>query len=130
MTMAPGRTNSPDALQIRGTLLSQYPDVYTEAALAAIRVLAPFNERRLALMHQRMQRRAERFAKKQPITFLDPATTIPGTRIRVQDARDGAFEGSEIPADLRRQWIQGTGPAARPNSTVETNLRNVAYALL
>ena len=128
--MAPGRTNSPDALQIRGTLLSQYPDVYTEAALAAVRVLAPFNERRLALMHQRMQRRAERFAGKQPITFLDPATTVPGTRIRVQDARDGAFEGAEIPADLRRQWIQGTGPAARPNSTVETNLRNVAYALL
>src|SRR6185369_15055870 len=50
--------------------------------------------------------------------------------IRVQDARDGNFEGSEIPADLKRQWIQGTGPAARPRASIETGLRNVAYALL
>ena len=77
MTMSPRRTNGPDALQIRGTLLSQYTDVYTEAALAAIRVLAPFNDRRLELMHQRMQRRAERCAKKQPITFLIPTAPSP-----------------------------------------------------
>ena len=55
---------------------------------------------------------------------------IPRTGIRVQDARDGDFEGGEIPADLRRQWIQGTGPATRPRANVETGLRNVAYALL
>ena len=40
------------------------------------------------------------------------------------------FVGSEIPADLQRQWIQGTGPAARPNAPVERSIRNVAYALL
>ena len=54
----------------------------------------------------------------------------PHRRSRVQDARDGNFDGSEIPADLQRQWIQGTGPAARPGAPVETSLRNVAYALL
>ena len=48
----------------------------------------------------------------------------------MQDARDGKFIGSEIPSDLRRQWIQGTGPAARPGAPVETSIRNVAYALL
>ena len=48
----------------------------------------------------------------------------------MQEARDGAFAGSEIPADLRRQWIQGTGPAAKPNATVEAGIRNVAHALL
>jgi malate synthase len=48
----------------------------------------------------------------------------------VRAAREGAFIGSEIPPDLRRQWIQGTGPAARPNAPVETSIRNVAYALL
>src|SRR5262249_41816961 len=32
--------------------------------------------------------------------------------------------------DLQRQWIQGTGPAAKPNSPVEQSIRNVAYALL
>jgi malate synthase len=48
----------------------------------------------------------------------------------VQDARDGNFIGSEIPRDLERQWIQGTGPASRPNATTEQGIRNVAYALL
>jgi Malate synthase len=55
---------------------------------------------------------------------------IPRTGIRVQDARDGNFDGSEIPADLMRQWIQGTGPAARPRASTESGLRNIAYALL
>src|SRR5262249_33742164 len=53
-----------------------------------------------------------------------------GTRIRGQDGGDGRFIGSEIPKDLHRQWIQGTGPAAKPNAPVETSIRNVAYALL
>ncbi len=35
-----------------------------------------------------------------------------------------------IPADLQRQWIQGTGPAAKPNAALESSIRNVAYALL
>src|SRR4029079_4738465 len=61
---------------------------------------------------------------------LDPPTVIPRTQITVQDAREGRFTGSEIPGDLRRQWIQGTGPAARPGAPVATALRNIAYALL
>ena len=40
------------------------------------------------------------------------------------------FTGSEIPHDLQRQWIQGTGPAAKPGAALESSLRNVAYALL
>ncbi|WP_246859567.1 hypothetical protein [Spirosoma sp. KCTC 42546] len=32
--------------------------------------------------------------------------------------------------DLQRQWIQGTGPAAKPNAPLESSIRNVAYALL
>jgi malate synthase len=35
-----------------------------------------------------------------------------------------------IPGDLQRQWIQGTGPATKPNAAVESSIRNVAYALL
>ena len=31
---------------------------------------------------------------------------------------------------MQRQWIQGTGPAAKPNSPTESSIRNVAYALL
>jgi malate synthase len=48
----------------------------------------------------------------------------------VQDARDGKFEGAIIPDDLQRQWIQGTGPAAKPNAPVDSSIRNIAYALL
>ena len=81
-------------------------------------------------MNARLKRRAERQQKKQRITFLDPESVIPRTNIKVKDAREGRFEGSLIPHDLQRQWIQGTGPAAKPNAPVESSIRNVAYALL
>jgi malate synthase len=118
------------ALQIRAGLEGAYPDVYTPQALAALAALAPLDEPRRELMAARLRRRAARVRDRPPITFLEPRATIPGTDITVQDARDGKFTGSEIPADLQRQWIQGTGPATRPNVPVATSIRNVAYALL
>ena len=81
-------------------------------------------------MRERIERRARRAREKERIGFLDPGATIGGTSIGVQAARDGAFAGSEIPADLQRQWIQGTGPGAKPNTPVPRSIRNVAYALL
>jgi malate synthase len=81
-------------------------------------------------MASRIERRRARAASRERIGFLDPNTTIPRTNIRVQDARDGKFVGSEIPADLERQWIQGTGPGAKPGVEIDKSLRNVAYALL
>jgi malate synthase len=118
------------ALEIRSTLEKDYADVYTPAALAALDALASLDGERKALMNARTLRRFMRARDRQRIGFLDPASTIGRTDIKVQDARDGRFVGSDIPADLRRQWIQGTGPAARPGAPVTTNLRNVAYALL
>ena len=117
-------------LQIRGTLETSYSDVFTSAALSALAALAPLDAARKAVMEARIARRAARVRDRRRITFLDPEAVLPRTQIRVQDAREGKFIGSEIPGDLRRQWIQGTGPAARPGATVETALRNVAYALL
>ena len=119
-----------NVLQIRGSVERDYADVFTPEAREAMTVLAPLDEERKALMHARMQRRRQRARTRERIGFLDPALVIPRTRIRVQDARDGAFVGSVIPADLQRQWIQGTGPAAKPNVPLEKSLRNVAYALL
>jgi malate synthase len=81
-------------------------------------------------MSARIQRRAARARDRRRIEFLDPGGTIPGTAIGVQEARDGNFEGSEVPPDLRRQWIQGTGPATKPRQPLEKGIRNVAYALL
>src|SRR5438105_4259564 len=102
-------------LQIRGSLGRAYDDVLTPAAVDALNALAALDVDRRALMQARLDRRLARSRRHERITFLDPAGVIPRTSIRVQDARDGKFAGSEIPADLQRQWIQGTGPAARPN---------------
>jgi malate synthase len=117
-------------LQIRGNLQRQYDDVYTPQALAALSALAPLEQRRRELMAARIRRRAARARERQRIGFLDPGATIGGTSITVADARAGKFAGGEIPADLQRQWIQGTGPGTRPGAPVELGLRNVAYALL
>src|SRR6185369_811256 len=117
-------------LEIRGNLESAYADVFTPEAVAALEALAGLDADRKGLMAARIQRRAERARLGQRLRFLDPQATIPRTSITVQDARAGRFVGSEIPSDLRRQWIQGTGPAARPGAPVETALRNIAYALL
>ena len=117
-------------LVIRDNLSSEYQDVYTPQAMAAIEALSPFNREIKHLMQQRIDRRRRRTLEKERITFLDPDATIPRTRIKVQDARDGQFEGAVIPHDLERQWIQGTGPAAKPNALLLRSLRNVAYALL
>ena len=117
-------------IQIRDNLESSYPDVFTPQAMAALASMSGFNPDQKTLMSKRIQRRAERARNKQRITFLDANDTIPRTHIKVQDARDGKFVGSEIPADLQRQWIQGTGPGAKPNAPLENSIRNVAYALL
>ena len=118
-------------LVARGDLLTSYADVLTPDAIAALEALAHFDADRRAIMAARIARRAGRARDRQRIAFLDPDVVIPRTQITVQDARDGAFVGSEIPADLQRQWIQGTGPAAKPRrARVESSIRNVAYALL
>lgn len=119
-----------NTLRVRDNLHTRYADVYTAEAMSALSALAYLNHRIKAVMATRMQRRAERQRTNTRIGFLDPADTIPGTGITVQDARGGKFDGAAIPADLQRQWIQGTGPAAKPNAPVENSIRNVAYALL
>jgi malate synthase len=117
-------------LEIRAHLAQSYADVYTPAALDALHALAPLDRDRHALMAARIARRAARARNHQRIDFLAPDALIGRTTLTVQQARDGDFEGSTIPADLQRQWIQGTGPAARPNVPIAQSLRNVAYALL
>jgi malate synthase len=117
-------------IQIRGNLKEVYVDVLTSEVLSALSSLSHFNKIIKEVMTSRINRRAERFQRKKRITFLDPESYISRTNIKVQDARDGKFAGSIIPKDLQRQWIQGTGPAAKPNAPLEKSIRNVAYALL
>jgi malate synthase len=117
-------------LQIRDNLRQIYSDVYTPPVLDALAALAPLNRDRREVMAARLERRRRRARNREPITFLDPGSTIARTRLTVQAARDGQFDGAEIPTDLRRQWIQGTGPGAKPRSEVKSSIRNIAYALL
>ena len=117
-------------MKIRGNLKDQYSDVYTPDALGALQALASLDGERKALMDARIARRAERARTGTRIDFLALDDRIPRTSITVRDARAARFEGTEIPRDLQRQWIQGTGPAAKPNAPVDKSIRNVAYALL
>lgn len=117
-------------IKLQQRLVEAYPDVYTPQAIQALDVLAPYNSRIKALMNSRITRRSGRSRTRAPIDFLDASAMIPGTNIRVQDARDGRFEGAAIPHDLQQQWIQGTGPAAKPRAALRSSIRNVAYALL
>ena len=116
-------------LEYRATT-QRYADVFTPEARAALEALSPLDADRRAVMAARIRRRAERIRDRRRIGFLPADAIIPRTSIRVQAARDGAFDGSEIPRDLQRQWIQGTGPATKPHASVRSGLRNVAYALL
>ncbi|CAN5169945.1 hypothetical protein BH23GEM2_BH23GEM2_03680 [soil metagenome] len=117
-------------LQFRASVTRDYTDVLTGQARAALASLAPLNRDRAEAMRARIARRAGRARSREPIAFLNPDSTIERTTMLVRDARAGRFPGSEIPHDLQRQWVQGTGPGARPNAPVEASIRNVAYALL
>lgn len=119
-----------NSIIIRDNLKEEYKDIYTPEAIAALNALAHFNKDVKNMMSERIKLRNDRYKNKTRITFLDPESTIAGTNIRVKDAREGKFEGSVIPHDLQRQWIQGTGPAAKPNASLESSIRNAAYALL
>ena len=119
-----------DGLWFRDGVVEHYDDVHTPAARSALEALAHFNAERHALMRARIERRAARFRDHRRIDFLPADALISRAGLTAQAARVGKFEGSEIPADLRRQWIQGTGPATKPRSSVEAGIRNVAYALL
>jgi malate synthase len=117
-------------IHISDDLKKSYADVYNDEVLSVLSFLAPFNTEIKEAMASRSKRRADRQKNRERIEFLDPDTYIPGTEISVQAARAGNFEGAAIPADLQRQWIQGTGPAAKPNASLGSSIRNVAYALL
>ena len=127
---ANGEHGVSEPLEIRPGLQERYRDVYTPEALEAVEALAPLDGEIKRVMRARIERRAWRFRERERIGFLDADALIAGTGIRVSDARKGEFTGSPIPHDLERQWIQGTGPAAKPGVALERSIRNVAYALL
>ncbi|MFT4833370.1 MAG: malate synthase [Marinoscillum sp.] len=117
-------------LHIHPDRLLDYQDIYTDEVLKALEIMAPLSSRQKALMEERNQRRTQRIAKKTFIDFLPEDERVGSEGLTVSDIRSGDFQCSLIPKDLQRQWIQGTGPAAKPNAPLASSIRNVAYALL
>lgn len=115
---------------IHESLKEKYSDIFPKAVLGAIDHLLPLNDEIHKIIQDRDQNRLRRQKEREYIDFLAEEEVIPYANLKVKDIRKGNFVGSSIPVDLQRQWIQGTGPAARPNVNVEKNLRNVSYALL
>ncbi|MEO9964259.1 MAG: malate synthase [Reichenbachiella sp.] len=123
-------TQTMSLLHITPERLLTYPDIYTDEVLRALEIMAPLNEKQKALMEKRNQRRAHRISNQEIPNFLTPNDRVGTDELLVADIRAGKFESSIIPDDLKRQWVQGTGPAAKPDGSIEFSLRNVAYALL
>jgi malate synthase len=117
-------------IKFKTVLKEDYNDIFTLESLSIMSALAHFNTDIKEVMATRLKRRKDRQKNTERIKFLDADTYIPRTKIKVQDASDGNFEGGIIPSDLQKQWIQGTGPAAKANASVESSIQNVAYALL
>lgn len=111
-------------------IIDKYQDVLEAGTLAALEKIAELNDERIVLMEKRDRKRRQRFESQERITFLKSDEIIGDSNITVADARAGKFSGPRIPEDLKRQWIQGTGPAAKPGAAIESSIRNVAYALL
>ena len=124
------RSTSLPALEIRAGLEEAYADIYTPEAKETLAALARFEADRRDVMATRIGRRTQRTQDREQIRFLDPEEVIRRTDITARAARAGEFVGSAIPPDLERQWIQGTGPGAKPGAPLRRSLRNVAYALL
>ena len=81
--------------EIRDNLREAYSDVYTPMVLEALAALAPLNRDVREVMAARLERRRRRARNRERITFLDPSSVIPRTKLTVQEARDGA-EGLQV----------------------------------
>jgi malate synthase len=91
--------------------MQAYEDLLTPIAFDTLEALAGFNRDRQRLMRERIERRAARARNGRRIEFLDGAAVLSRSGLMtVQQARSGQFDGSPIPHDLQRQWVQGTGP--------------------
>ena len=106
------------SIEIQHGVQQSYADVYTPEALAAIEAMSSLDDDRRRLMADRIRRRLDR-ALAQPIGFLDPQALIGRTNIRFRTRATAISSAARFPATSQRQWIQGTGPAAKPNAPVD-----------
>ena len=109
------------------------PTIPTSSPTDAVRVmeaLARFDTARKQIMDARIERRAERARREAHRLSRSRTASSAAPRSRSRTRARATSSAPRFRSDLKRQWIQGTGPAARPGASVEIGLRNVAYALL
>ena len=127
----PATISDPDARVQDERSKPHYADVITPDAIRALEALAPLRQPS-GSGDGRAHRSGARARGTQAAAsrFSIPARRSAARRSRCRTRATATSPAARFRADLQRQWIQGTGPAARPGATVETGLRNVAYALL
>ncbi len=90
-----------NALVITGKLKNHYKDLFTIEALDFLqRLHTTFNQRRLDLLNQRKVR-SEGLKKGKKYNFLPETAAI---------RNEHSWKGASIPKDLRRRWVEITGP--------------------
>ena len=77
-------------LQIRNNLATEYSDIYTPQALAALSHMAQFTTEQKRLMDERTRRRLTRMRDRQAIGFLAAEAEIRGTGIKCRTATSAA----------------------------------------
>lgn len=97
------RLTLPDGVEIRGPMIDGMGQVLTQEALAFVAALVrQFEKTRIELMALREKRQAAWDAGGLP-DFL-PET---------KNVREGDWSIAGVPADLRRRWVEITGPVDR-----------------
>ncbi len=95
--------DAPQGMEIKGEVADRYHQVLTREALDFVAGLArSFEETRRALLQRREQRQQ-----------AWDAGALPDFLAETQDIRDGDWTIAGIPDDLKRRWVELTGPAER-----------------
>ena len=121
---------TPPAVQIRASLATDYADVLTPAALAALARLASLDSDRKTVMRARIERRAARARNHQRIDFLDPDAVHPAHATPGSGGARRAVHRRRNPTRSAAAVDSGHGTGGAAERAGRKSIRNVAYALL
>ena len=116
-------------MQIRGNLASDYADIYTPAALDALKALAVLDPDRKTLMAARLARREERARSGRRIEFLDPDALIGRTSMPVRGPAVRRWSTSGPITAAWSMWpcAAGAGATTQPVSSGSATWRDGSH---
>lgn len=92
-------------LIVRNNLHESYSDIHKPEAVSVLSLFARFNRDIKEVMVFRIKRKAVRQQQIKRIKFLDSESFIPRTGIKVQDVRDGNFDGADALLSGADGWM-------------------------